>query len=196
MINELHSKFLITSGWLRSAEKNQCLNGDGDFIPWYNYSVIDFLNEKLTHEMSVFEFGCGYSTLFYAKRCGRVYSVDVKKDWIIKIETELLAKNYINAEIFLIENNFSESIDKVEEKFDIIAIDSEDRLACSITAYYNLAKNGVIILDNSERENYVAIFDFFAERGFKSLTFTGIGSLRYEKSSTTIFYRTNNIFNI
>ena len=196
MINELQSKFLITSGWLQSMEKNQCLNGDGDFIPWYNYSVIDFLNEKLTQEMSVFEFGCGYSTLFYAKKCGRVYSVDTKKDWIIKIETELFAKNYINAEIFLIENNFSESIDKVEEKFDIIAIDSEDRLACSITAYYNLAKNGIVILDNSERENYVVIFDFFYERGFKSLTFTGIGSLRYEKSSTTIFYRTNNIFNI
>ncbi len=196
MINELQSKFLITSGWVQSMEKHQCLNGNGEFIPWYSYSVIDFLNEKLTQEMSVFEFGCGYSTLFYAKRCGRVYSVDTKKDWIIKIENELLITKYTNAEIFLIENNFSESIDKVEEKFDIIAIDSEDRFACSITAYYNLTKNGIIILDNSERENYVVIFDFFTERGFKNLTFTGIGSLRYEKSSTTIFYRTNNIFNI
>jgi precorrin-6B methylase 2 len=196
MINKLESGFLTTSGWLKSAEQNKCLNGQGDFIPWYNYAIIDFLDQKLTQEMSVFEFGCGYSTLFYAKRCGRVYSVDVKKEWIIKIGTELFAANFNNTEINLVEKKFAESIDVVGEKFDIIVVDSEDRLSCCITAYYNLSKNGIVILDNSERENYKEIFDFFAERGFKNLTFSGIGSLRFEKSSTTIFYRINNVFNI
>ncbi len=196
MTSQLKNGFLKETGWLLSDKKNECLDENEDFIPWYNYAVIDFLKEKLNSNISVFEFGCGYSTLFYAKRCARIYSVESRLEWINKIQKHITKNKLINSQIRFIETKIAESIDTIAEKFDLIIIDSDDRLNCAISSYYNLAKNGIIILDNSERKNYSTIFDFFKERGFKNITFSGLGPLRFNKSNTTIFYRVNNIFDI
>ena len=45
-------------------------------LPWFLYGAIDFLQEFLQREMEVFEFGSGGSTLFFARRCARVESVE------------------------------------------------------------------------------------------------------------------------
>lgn len=195
-IPQLISGFLTRTGWLMSWNQNQCVDQNGDFVPWYSYPAIDFIKSRLNNTISVFEFGCGYSTLFYAKHCGRVFSVDTKEEWVNKINKLSSNANLQNLEIMLVSSNFADSIDLIGEKFDLIIIDSAQRLECAIASYYNLAKNGIVILDNSDRENYYKIFNFFADRNFKQLTFSGLGPLRFDLSSTTVFYRSENIFNL
>lgn len=197
-IEKIRQEYLIPSGWERSIKEGICIDKDGDILPWYNYSVINFLKKKLNHETSVFEFGCGYSTLFFAQRSSFVRSVEIDVFWADKIKIIAAELNISNIEIQILtgEKSMEDSIDEFGQKFDLIIVDSVNRNNCIISAYHNLSKNGIIILDNSERENYRQSFDFLTNRGFKYIEFVGIGPMRYKESSTALFYREENIFEI
>src|SRR4051812_14883663 len=45
-------------------------------IPWFSYAAIDFLDAALRTNMTVFEYGSGGSTLFFAKRAKSVFTVE------------------------------------------------------------------------------------------------------------------------
>ncbi len=195
-ILQLNNNFLTTSGWIKSWELNQCVDQNGNFLPWYNYPVINFLKQRLNSNISVFEFGCGYSTLFYAKYCKKVISIEKTPEWMGKILDIANLNNIFNIKIILNQHNFASNINLLGEKFDLIIIDSIERLKCAVSGCANLNDSGIIILDNSERKSYKKIFGLFAEKSFKEITFSGIGPLRYNLSHTTVFYKTNNIFNL
>jgi len=197
-IKELSTKFLDQIGWTASYTKNACIKNDGSFLPWYNYAVIDFLEKRLPQNISVFEFGCGYSTLFYSKRTNLVISVETNKQWaksIIDIATQQLVDNI---EIHVIEDpsKMKDTIDAFHMKFELIVVDSLNRNDCIISSYNSLTKDGVIILDNTERDNYGPSFNFLSSRGFKNLSFSGIGPLRTKIAETTLFYRIDNIMSL
>src|SRR5688572_22901839 len=69
-------RVLREQGWLRSYRERRPVTQGGEPIPWYTYSAIDFLAERLPPDATVFEFGAGHSTLWYARRVARVVSVD------------------------------------------------------------------------------------------------------------------------
>lgn len=50
-------------------------------IPWMNYNAIEFLDERLNKNLTLFEFGSGYSTYFYASRVKAVVSVEYDDRW-------------------------------------------------------------------------------------------------------------------
>lgn len=53
-------------GWVESVRTGKPCRKDGSPIPWMNYSVIQFLDERLNKDLSLFEYGSGNSTMFYA----------------------------------------------------------------------------------------------------------------------------------
>lgn len=55
-------------------------------LPWMTYDAIDFLSSITTPDMTVFEWGSGGSTLFFARRCRSVISIEHDRKW-----SELLA---------------------------------------------------------------------------------------------------------
>ena len=59
-----------------------------------------------------------------------------------------------------------------------------------------LTNNGVLILDNSEREKYKEIFLIYKDAGFKEITLSGIAPNGFYVYYTTIFYRLDNTLNI
>ena len=55
-------------GQYRTMRRWECLDAGQSPIPWYTYPAIEFLNQIDFSVKSVFEFGSGNSTRYWAKR--------------------------------------------------------------------------------------------------------------------------------
>ena len=82
------------------------------------------------------------------------------------------------------------------EKFHLIIVDGRDRVNCCLQAVNALTDDGVIILDDSEREFYSPAIEFLKSNGFKELSFSGISPGLFYKKSTSIFYKAQNCLEI
>ncbi len=196
-INLENPAFLHLLGWRDSVTTNSCIDENGDFIPWYNYSAIYFLKQRLSSSMNIFEYGSGYSTLFFAKYCNSVISSETREKWRDLI-TNLASENGLeNININLIQKHeFVQSISLHSRKFDIIIVDSEFRNDCIAISTDFITDDGIVILDNSDRQELYKSFEYMESMGFKNIEFMGIKPNSDMPSRTTIFYRENNIFNI
>src|SRR4051812_38433389 len=67
-------RYLEKIGWAESAISGRPVDGNGDPLPWYSYPCSAFLKGRINKRMHVFEFGSGYSTLWWAKRVATVTS--------------------------------------------------------------------------------------------------------------------------
>ena len=88
----------------------------------------------------------------------------------------------------------SESKDNI--KYDIIVVDGRRRNDCAMFAVDYLTEKGVIILDNSEREDYQPAKDFMKQKGFKQIDFWGIAPIIAYNNCTSVFYKVNNCLDI
>ena len=91
---------------------------------------------------------------------------------------------------------FGDSILESKEQYDLIIIDGADRINCARNAVKSLKPSGVIIWDNSDREEYRAGYEFLVLEGFKRIDFFGHGPIGYREWCTSVFYRQNNCFGI
>lgn len=67
-------------------------NSVADEQAWLNFPALDFLDEHLTSEMRVFEFGGGGSTLFFLNRVGFVATVENDGEWFQILSEKVKAK--------------------------------------------------------------------------------------------------------
>lgn len=193
---EVHN-LVASIGWDKCIQSSLILDKNGEPMPWYNYTVVEFLKEKLTKDINVFEYGSGFSTFFYGKYCKSVTSVEISEECYLWVMGNLKNLDITNCNVLLEKpNDFTSAIVKFQQKFDIIVIDSADRINCAKFAMENITANGVIILDNSEREKYSEIFKILTNVQYKFLNFSGIKPMSTDVSRTTIFYRRDNIFGI
>lgn len=179
-------------GWFLSAEKGESIDKRGEPIPWYTYSSIDFLKQRIGPEMVVFEFGCGNSTRWWSQRVKSIKAIENNKDWFLKI------KDICNAEIKLCEDkeSYLNSIKEHNQKLDIICIDGVYRNECVSVALDYLKEDGVVVFDNSERIEYEQGMNLLKQKGFNKLEFYGIGPINNYEWETSIFYKEKNILNI
>ena len=84
------NSYLHLTGWMQSLEAKKPIDRHGYPIPWMNLAVVRILEERLTHDLNLFEFGSGYSTLFYAKKVRAVTSVEYDEKWLDIIKQQLL----------------------------------------------------------------------------------------------------------
>ena len=117
-----------------TIKKWDCVDACGNKIPWYTYPAIEFLNTFDFSEKSVFEFGSGNSSTYWAKKAKDVISVEHDKEWFEKVNSSL--NN--NQTLLLREDSedYEKSILDFNKKFDVVIIDGIRRLQCS-----NLIKN-------------------------------------------------------
>ncbi|MDX2082869.1 MAG: hypothetical protein SFV53_02655 [Rickettsiales bacterium] len=190
MIKDQFEKNKIS--WKKSFLDGFSQDENGEAIPWMTYGAIDFLKNNLNKNQQVFEFGCGASTLFFANKVKKVVGIETNFRWFEIIQSKLFDINK-KAEITLmtngLENNLYQNFAKdYKEKFDFIIIDSLKRFECAVNSIKALKPNGAIILDDSQRQNYKKIFDFFAANNFKKLDFFGIAPGQLIPKNTTIFF--------
>jgi precorrin-6B methylase 2 len=183
----MHNGYLLETGWLKHFNQKAPLDKDGHPIPWTSYSFIPFINDYLTKEMNVFEYGSGNSTIYYAARAKHVYTIEHNKDWHEHLKDTLPS----NTSLFNcpLTENYEKSIELPEIKFDVIIVDGRRRNNCIREAINYIKEDGIIVLDDSERETYKEGIGFLSENGFKKIDFWGISHRYFHNKATSIFFK-------
>jgi len=188
--------YLSEIGWFKSFETKSPIGRNSEPIPWVTYSFIDFIADRIQKDHTVFEFGSGNSTFYYAQRAQKVISVEHDKAWYEKVS----ATKPQNSEMIFCEleegGAYSKMPVQIGLKFDIIIVDGRDRENCCYNSVSALSDEGVVILDDTECEMYAAAISFFKQQGFRELSFSGISPGLFYRKSTSVFYKDNNCLGI
>lgn len=188
--------FLRQSGYIKSVVTKRPCRKDGSPIPWMNYSIVSFLEGRLNKDMSLFEFGSGNSTLFYANLVGDVVSIENDRKWYDYFVNSIPG----NVKLILCDpydtEKYSNAIAGQGKKFDVVVVDGMDRVECIVNAFPHLSPTGVIILDDTQGTVTQPGIDYLLERGLKRLDFEGLKPGGIRAYRTTIFYTVNNCLGI
>lgn len=161
-------------------------------LPWMPYSFIDFVSERLDSSMSVFEYGSGNSTRWFADHVSEVKSVEHSRDWYEKV-SESLPSN-----VELIHQTGDDYVTAIEQygDFEVVIIDGEEIAKCADIAAGHLTSDGVIIWDDTFSEENKRGMRNFTEGEFKQLYFQGMGPVSSNLQRTSVLYRDTNHFGI
>lgn len=187
---------LKEEGWFKSFETKTAIDIDGKPLAWYSYSFLRFLKPLLNADFDVFEYGAGNSTLWYATMVKSVKSVENDKKWV-EILTPKLPNNAIVVFKEVNENkDYQTEIKAENKKYDIIVLDGRRRNDCAMLSVDYLTDRGVIILDNSNREDYQPAKDYFKIKGFRCVDFWGILPIVAGNNCTSVYYKNDNCLGI
>ena len=160
-------------------------------LPWLPYLAIDFLDQWLTREMTVFEWGSGKSTGWLAQRVKQVVSIEHDAQWLIGLRDNIdlrivppedgsIGDNPANPHHYHSRamggvnfKNYATAIDEFDQ-FNLILIDGRARASCFYHAIPKIAKGGFIVLDNTERDYYLAQVGSYVGK-WNRITFYGDG---------------------
>jgi hypothetical protein len=195
--------FIILSikyGQFKSIIKKSSIDRLGNPIPWYSYPAIEFLDQFDFSQTKIIEYGSGNSTIWWAKRCKEIISIEHDEKYF-KVASCKNLKN-LKLRLFTKKNNYINQNELTSS--DIIIIDGnfrKDIIVNLIKNCYKIKKNNtLIIIDNShwyseiikkvqKKLNYTQI-DFF---GFcPSVNFTNATTLLINKNKK-FFYRNKKI---
>ena len=174
----------------RTLEEQVCLDKDGCPIPWYTYPAIEYLEQFDFSDKDIFEYGCGYSSLFWASRARTVTSVEDTPEWYEKWLNE-----FTQAGISLRlrdESEYANTIREDMKMYDVIIIDGKRRKECAQTALSRLKTGGLIILDDSDRTNksdeYAAAIATLKQAGLLQVDFYGFCPMDCFTKATSLFF--------
>jgi len=195
-----HLGSLRRLGWHRSLDRQASVDALGRALPWYTYPCIEWLRPQLQADDVVFEFGAGWSTLWYAARVRRVVTVEHDEVWHARLAGAVPE----NVELHLrraradggdavdgaVPSPYVRCIDRYpSDSFDIVAVDGVERPACSTAALPFLKPEGLLILDNSERPEYRSTVERLAERRYGRIDFHGFAPGSGVPGCTSVFSR-------
>jgi hypothetical protein len=167
--------------------------------PWLSFGAIAYMSDRLGPTSSVFEYGSGGSTLWFADRVGRVTSVEHDPDWRARVQREIERAQRGNASVMLREPTPAlESPESFEhyaracetfpdESFDLVLVDGKTRLACLERAALKVRVGGLLALDDSEMPRLRPAFARFAT--WPSRSFEGLRPGSIARSQTTFWTR-------
>ena len=139
-------------GHLRTVRTASSVDANGDPVPWYTYPAIEYLKQFDFTSKSVFEYGSGNSTLFWAARAASVTSVEDDEQWYAINRHRVPANCRLLFEPDLL--RYTDTIAAHPGGFDIIVVDGpargRTRYKCAKRALTHLRPGGLIILDNSD----------------------------------------------
>ncbi len=187
---------LKESGWLRSFDEGQPVDAQGGPVPWMVYPAVDFLAPRLRSDMSVFEYGSGNSTLWWAARVREVVSCEHDQAWYEKIRARAPANVTMVHVPLETGGEYSRKVGEYRDAFDIVVVDGRDRVNCAINALPALKAGGVILFDDTYRVEYQEGYDALERAGFRKLDFVGLAPVFNQYGQTGLFYRPGNCLGI
>jgi hypothetical protein len=186
--------YLYTTGWLRSYRTGRPVTMSGSPLPWYTYPAIAFLAERVQPGTRVFEYGAGNSTLWWLSRGCEVVACEHDPDWFEAVQRQTQGAA---VQVFRQENDQSYATEAAANGlFDVVVIDGLDRVECAKACVSALNDTGVVIFDNTDRQEYREGFECLRNAGFRRLDLDGLAALNTFASRTSIFYRTRNCLGI
>ncbi len=187
--------YLDKVGWIKSFKNDVPVDNSGNPIPWFTYSIIHFLDERVDKNMTVFEYGSGNSTIWWNKRVSKVIACEHSTKWYKNIKKEISNNvTYMLSKQHDVE--YPKMIKKCEKNIDILVIDGKKRVDCAKVGSKYLTDRGVIIWDDTHRKDYEKGISFLSNKGFKKITFRGLKPTNSWMSETSIFYREDNCLTI
>ena len=135
-------------GQFKSMHLKQCVDAEGMAIPWYTYPAIEYIKQLDLSHQRVFEYGSGYSTIFWASRCHHLTSVEHDEHWYQQISDRL--PDNVDYHLHKSVEDYVNAINANDEAYDVVIVDGAYRYDCTVQAIKNLKPSGFIILDNSD----------------------------------------------
>lgn len=187
---------LLEDGWFRSFEEQRVIDHRGNPVPFLTYPAVEFLLRRVRPEMSVFEYGAGASTLWWARHVREVIACEHNRRWFEGISAQAPPNVTLIYRELEYGGAYSKAILEYHNRFDIVVIDGRDRVNCALNSLVALKAAGVLMWDNTDRREYEPGLRHLRRAGFRELEFIGMCPMINEKSRTSIFYRTANCLGI
>lgn len=175
---------LYDQAYFASIQDGELRDRDKNYLPWFTYPAIEAINNWDLSDKRVFEYGSGFSTLFWASRAKEVVSVEHDRTWYEMISK--LAPDNVRLILAPIDKDESDPSPELRQQFEayssaidgrfhVIVVDgygrSRVRYQCAQRALPHLDSNGLIILDNSDWLPASALF--LRRAGLIEMDFSG-----------------------
>lgn len=124
-------------------------------IPLLIEAATQYLSDNLSDHPSIFEWGSGGSTIWFARR-GHVISMELDPVWYNLVRARLEAE-HLHAMVVLhtdIELYKASILSAPKETFDLVLVDGRHRNSCITNAISRIKPGGYLCLDNSGRKYY------------------------------------------
>jgi hypothetical protein len=188
--------YLVECGWLESRRTKRPVDRDGAPLPWITYPAIDLLAERVQPDMSVFEFGSGNSTMWWAQRVAQVTTVEHDENWAAIVADQVPGNVDFTHIPLEPDGAYCRHAQSTASRFHIIVVDGRDRVNCALQSVGNLRPDGVMVWDNTERSRYRVGLRRLARLGFRRLGLRGPSPINTWASETSILYRPENCLGI
>lgn len=177
------SKILeLDYGHQKSVKAQQAVDQNDNPIPWFTYPAIDYLDQLDFKNLIMLEWGSGNSSLFFAPRVNKLFSVEHNEEWFKRVKSLNIANHQMSLSNTA---EYASTGKRFDTLFDIILIDGIERSACSVVAPSLLKPTGFIILDNSDRHPDVA--QRLRGKDFIQVDFHGFGPINEYTWTTSLF---------
>ena len=174
----------------KSIDEKLCLDRDGNPIPWYTFPAIEYLSQFDYSDKKIFEYGCGYSSAFWAQRAQSVTSIEDKTTWYERWTSEFSSPN-LDIRWRDEGEGYENAIFEDGLKYDVIVVDGKRREKCAEAAVKALADGGMIILDDSDRintsEEYRKAVAFLKNADLIQVDFYGFCPMNCYTKTTSVF---------
>ncbi len=177
-------------GFELSMKERLCVNKNHEPIPWYTYPAIEYLDQLDFSDKSVFEFGCGSSSLYWSRKAREVTSLEARQVWYDRIKAD--APDNLHLICRGVADNYVETIYESGQKYDIIVIDGMLRYPSTIAALECLQPDGLIIFDNSDRaaefRKYASAMQLLRDNNLLQVDMHGFTPFNPYTATTSLFF--------
>ena len=120
-------------------------------IPWLGFRAIKHLDKIIAHDWKVLEFGSGMSTIWLARRCELLVSIETNNSWYRDVTSMLKERSLNNIDYKLCDESVADALEDYDDSFfDLVLVDGYNRDRAMMTAISKVKLGGYIYLDNSD----------------------------------------------
>lgn len=122
-------------------------------LPWWPYAALRHIEPLLRPDWHVVEFGSGLSTLWLARRVGRLLSIEDDRVWYDAIRNRLDRTGLANVRYeFRDPDDYHHLPAERSEAFDFAVVDGSLRYKCVESVLPRMRPGGLVYLDNSDAD--------------------------------------------
>ena len=122
--------------------------------PWLPVRAIRLLDSYLDKSHTVFEWGSGWSTVWFGEHVRQVVSVEHDREWFEVVQARLKKRGLghkVTVSLVGDMESYACAIDQWQGMFDLILVDGRLRSECMAKAIGRVREGGILVLDNVER---------------------------------------------
>ena len=161
-------------------------------VPWITFDATRKILKHITTSSTMFEFGAGNSTLYWARRVASICATENHRGWLEMLRSKIETQQIRNVQLLHgdSEASYVETIAQwPHDYFDVVVVDGAYRRDCVRQAIAHVKPGGLLVVDNTDwhwfREQPLG----HVPRDWKCTAYPGYAPMMGYKSETTIYVR-------